>query len=166
MYYRYMPKIPESIYGYPVRAPYPGEDTFFKGRPEVGGMAAEDGKITLNPYSKLSDDEKSSVAKNEAIRLWMRDKKPNLSFPVSPKQKQAFANTEYGGDENALKQTIVARILSGDPSALAEKGQIEVANSIMRQIEGGQKSKVSPRYNSLAMRKALMRQAASRLGRK
>jgi len=153
--------LPESIYGYSVRPPYPGEDAFFKTRPEVGGMAAEDGKITINPYSKLSDDEKSSVAHNEAVRLWMRDKKPKLPFSVSQRQKQAFANTEYGKDENALKETIIARILSGDPSALAEEDQLSIADGILKQIKGSQEARPKTPYNAIAMRKALMRQANS-----
>jgi hypothetical protein len=125
---------PESVYGYEIRKPFSGEDAFFKSRPEVGGMAAEDGKIVLNPYSPLKDQEKAQVAKNEAIRLWMKDNKPKIQFDVNDKQMQSFAGTEYGSNPQALKETIVARILTGDPSAQASKDQVAAANEIMRKI--------------------------------
>ena len=126
---------PQSIYGYEIRKPFSGEDAFFKSRPEVGGMAAEDGKIILNPYSPLKDQEKAQVAKNEAIRLWMRDNKPKIQFDVNDKQVQSFAGTEYASDPQALKETIVARILTGDPSAQASKEQVAAANEIMQKID-------------------------------
>ena len=126
---------PQSIYGYEVRTPFPGEDAFFKSRPEVGGMAAEDGKIVLNPYSPLKEQEKSQVAKNEAIRLWMRENKPKLAFELNKNQIESFSGTEYSNNPQALKETIVARILTGDASAKASKEQIDTANQIMQKIE-------------------------------
>ena len=82
-------------------------------------MAAEDGKIVMNPYSKLSDGEKKAVAENEGLRLWMRENDFNPTFTVTPKQRESFKGTEYGKpeNENFLKQTILARILTGDKSA-------------------------------------------------
>ena len=125
---------PQSIYGYQIRKPFAGEDKFFKSRPEVGGMAAEDGKIVLNPYSSLKEQEKMQVAKNEAIRLWMRDNKPKIPFEVTKEQAKAFAGTEYGSNPQALKETIVARILTGDPSAMATPEQKSFANKLMGEI--------------------------------
>jgi len=125
---------PQSIYGYQIRKPFAGEDKFFKGRPEVGGMAAEDGKIVLNPYSSLKEQEKMQVAKNEAIRLWMRDNKPELPFEVTKEQAKAFSGTEYGSNPQALKETIVARVLTGDPSAMATPAQQSFANKLMGKI--------------------------------
>lgn len=130
---------PGNIYGYQIRKPFPSEDQFFKKRTEVAGMAAEDGKIVLNPYSPLSDQQKSAVAKNEAIRLWMRDNKPDLPFDVTPDQARAFQGTEYAGNPQALKETIVARILTGDASAMANKQQEAVANQIFSKIESRNK---------------------------
>ena len=125
---------PQSIYGYQIRKPFAGEDKFFKNRPEVGGMAAEDGKIVLNPYSPLKEQEKMQVAKNEAIRLWMRDNKPKLPFEVTKEQAKAFSGTEYGSNPQALKETIVARVLTGDPSAMATPEQQSFANKLMDKI--------------------------------
>jgi len=125
---------PQSIYGYQIRKPFEGEDKFFKSRPEVGGMAAEDGKIVLNPYSVLKEQEKMQVAKNEAIRLWMRDNKTEIPFNVTKDQSKAFSGTEYGSNPQALKETIVARILTGDKSAMATADQRLAANKIMEKI--------------------------------
>ena len=128
-----------KVYGYDIRDPFPGEDAFFKSNPGVAGMAAEDGKITLNPYSTLSDTEKAAVAENEAIRLWMRDNDVVPDFSVSDAQRSIFAGTEYGKPENDkfLKQTIVARILSGDPSAQATSEQVAFAKKVKEQIAAG-----------------------------
>lgn len=108
-----------KYYGYSTRKPYDSEDAFFKKRTDVAGMAAEDGKIVLNPYSKNSAKEQEAVAKNEAIRLWMRDNNFSADFEVTPKQAEFFKGTEYGKPENQkqLKNTLVARWLTGDPSA-------------------------------------------------
>jgi len=125
---------PQSIYGYQIRKPFQGEDEFFKSRPEVGGMAAEDGKIVLNPYSSLKEQEKMQVAKNEAIRLWMRDNKTEIPFNVTKDQSKAFAGTEYGSNPQALKETIVARVLTGDPSAMATPEQQSFASKVMEKI--------------------------------
>ena len=109
----------ESVFGYKIRKPYPGESTYFQKNPHVAGMAAEDGQITLNPFSKNTPEQQQIVAKNEAIRLYMTEMKANPSFEVTKEQKKAFAGTEYGKPENAkhLKHTIVARMLTGDASA-------------------------------------------------
>lgn len=120
--------------GYQTRGLFAGEDTYFKQNPNVAGMATEDGKIIINPYSTLSNTEKKAVVKNEAFRLYMRENNIIPKFNVTPQQKETFKNTEYGGDELALKQTIVARILTGDQSALATPKQKEEAKSIQQTI--------------------------------
>ena len=58
-----------------------------------------------------------AVALNEAARVVMSTNaqlRPN--FDLTPEQATAFANY---GPLDAIKATIAARILSGDPSALA-----------------------------------------------
>ena len=82
-------------------------------------MAAEDGKIILNPYSLNTPEQQKLVARNEAARLHMRDTKYAPTFAVTPEQTASFAGTEYGkpGNEGFLRHTIVARILTGDPAA-------------------------------------------------
>ncbi len=109
--------IPEKVYGYPVRQPYPSEDAFFAMNPNVAGYAAEDRSIVLNRGSKLSNKELAAVATNEAARLYMRDMDISPDFKLTQEQRLAFQGTPYANNEKALKQTIVSRILTGDPSA-------------------------------------------------
>ncbi len=108
--------MPNKIYGYEIREPYLSELSFFKGRPEVAGMATEDNKIILNPYSSLNDREKQAVLKIEAARLWMKENKIGLDFELTPEQIGKFKNTEYGQNPTALKESIISRIIVGDPS--------------------------------------------------
>jgi hypothetical protein len=100
-----------------------GEDKFFKERPEVAGMAAEDGSVILNPYSSLSKKELSAVAQNEALRLKMRDDDFDPNFDLTKDQLKFFKGTEYEKNPKAMRQTILARIYSGDPSAMATEDQ-------------------------------------------
>lgn len=109
----------DDTFGYEVRKPYPSELNYFKKNPKVSGMATQDNRIILNPYSGISPEQQKSVAKNEAIRLFMRSKDYNYDFDVTPEQLSSFKNTEYAKPENmkSLKQTIISRILTNDPSA-------------------------------------------------
>ena len=109
----------KRIYGYSVRQALPSEHSFFFKNKNVGGMAADDGSIVLNPYTALSPAEQSAVARNEAARLYMRQKGYTLGFALTPQQKQTFAGTVYGDPANAeaARASIIARALSGDPSA-------------------------------------------------
>ncbi len=135
---------PPNTLGYPVREPYPSENEFFKTRPEVSGMYTEDRKIILNPYSKLSEQEKKAVLKLEAYRLFMDDNNIQPAFDLTPEQINKFKGTEYGGDLNALKLSIISRILVGDPStgnitpeqkAFAEKVRVKASQAISSQQE-------------------------------
>jgi hypothetical protein len=128
----------ESIYGYPIRKPYEGEADFFKSRPEVAGMATEDNAITLNPYSKNTPEQQKLVAKNEAIRQYLKENKISPAFNLTPEQETAFAETEYGKskDKTPLKHTIIARILTGDSSAgNATQEQMNEAKAIQQKLD-------------------------------
>jgi hypothetical protein len=107
----------DSVYGYDLRPPHPGEDAFFRRNLNVGGMAAEDGRITLNPHSSLTGPERQAVARNEAVRLHQRDLGIRYTFPLTDAQKASFAGGPYASGGQAAQQTVVARALSGDPSA-------------------------------------------------
>lgn len=109
----------EKYYGYEIRKPYDGEDKYFRKNLNVAGMAGEDGKVVLNPYSKNTKQQQQVVARNEAIRLWLRDNKVNPSFNITPEQAKQFADTDYGKPENKLhlKHTLIARWLTQDPTA-------------------------------------------------
>lgn len=109
-----MPKIADFL-----RNPYESELEYFKTNPTVSGMATEDNKIILNPYSKLSKKEKDAVALNEYSRIVMRTNPqfaPN--FVLSDEQiKFLDSNTYKNAPEQDRMATIAARLLSNDPSA-------------------------------------------------
>ena len=108
----------KGVYGIGLRPDlYPGEDEYFKKNPTVTGMAAEDNRIIMNPYSTLTDAEKQAVMMNEAARVHMRV--GNIQpprFALTPEQEKAFAG--YSADPVDRLSTVAARILSNDPSAL------------------------------------------------
>tara|TARA_R110000868_G_scaffold340880_1_gene601750 strand:+ start:26302 stop:26757 length:456 start_codon:yes stop_codon:yes gene_type:complete len=112
-------KAPDNYYGYQVRKPYESESNYFRINPHVAGMATEDNQITFNPFApSLSDvSNRDAVGRNEAARLWMREKGVAPNFPITPTQQSFFSNTEYAKDPVALRQSVLGRILSGDPSA-------------------------------------------------
>jgi hypothetical protein len=114
----------DKMFGYKIREKlFPGEDEYFKTHENVAGMAAEDGRIILNPYSKLSKQELGLVALNEALRLKMRDDDFDPQFQVTSDQVSYFKGTAYEKNPKAMRQTILARIYSGDPSAMATPQQ-------------------------------------------
>ena len=107
---------PQGFYGIGVRQDlFPGEDDYFRRNPNVTGMAAEDDRIILNPYSQLSDTERRAVMLNEAARVHMRRNFDAPQFALTDEQRTRFK--DYSADENDVRATVAARILSGDPSA-------------------------------------------------
>ena len=113
------------LLGYNVRhSLYPGEQSYFESNPSVAGMAAETGDIILNPFSS-PDVNQRSVAENEAARLHLRQRGITPTFPVTQKQQASFEGSSYGSDPGALRETIAARIYSGDPSAMATPEQTD-----------------------------------------
>ena len=94
---------------------YPLENKYFSRNPNVAGMAAEDNSVILNPDSRLSDQEKAAVVQNEKARIFMRKSGILPDFSLTDEQQNAFKN--YGNSED-IRQTLVGRIISGDPSAL------------------------------------------------
>lgn len=108
----------KAIYGVGLREVlYPGEDAYFRANPHVGGMAAEDNNIIINPYSTLKDSEKQAVMMNEAARVLMRKNAvPRPSYAMTPKQMEKFKG--YSKNIDDIRQTFAARMLSGDPSAI------------------------------------------------
>jgi hypothetical protein len=122
-----------------MRQPYPGELQYFQQNPRVGGMATEDGRIILNPYSPLKPHEQAAVAQNEAARLAMRGMAPP---PVMTKDQSGYLATVHdgqpygGGNDTAQRETIIGRYLSGDPSAgQMSPEQTSYAAEVARQIQ-------------------------------
>ena len=107
----------DKIFGYEIRTPYDSELDFFKKNLNTTGMATEDGRIILNPFSDWDSASQKSVATNEAARLLMRENKIKPDFDVTDEQTTAFKGTAYEQNEEALKETILARAIAGDPSA-------------------------------------------------
>jgi len=123
------------------RKPHQSELDYFKKNPGVSGMAASDNKVILNPYSDLTDEQYQSVYKNESARIYMREN-GGPDFEITDKQKEAFSN--YGSLQN-IKDTIAARILSGDPSALdVTDEQREYAGGLVKSM-----SETDKRRNAL-----------------
>lgn len=98
------------------RQPYQSELDYFKNNTNVGGMATEDNKIILNPYSSLNDREKHQVGLNEGVRLFLRENPSYIgNFGLTNQQKQSLGN--YSDNIDDIRSTILARILTNDPSA-------------------------------------------------
>lgn len=124
-----------SVYGYPLRPATESEQAFFD-RSGVPGYAAEDMAVVLNPNSSLTPDERSAVAKNEASRLWMRETGFQPQFTPSAAQVASFAGTPYATNKNAMLETLLARLLSGDPSAGTPSQQMQTeADAVQRGLQ-------------------------------
>lgn len=107
--------ISHLVGGIVLREPWPSENDFFRDRPEVAGMAADDGCVVLNPYSTLSESEEQAVLLNESARIFMRLNGIAPTFVLTADQEAAFSTY---GPLDSIKATVAARILSNDPSAL------------------------------------------------
>ncbi len=96
---------------------YDSEHAYFKENPHVGGMATEDNKVVINPYSKLTDKEKDAVRLNEASRIFLRTAGVP-KFKLGEDQEKFLNSNEYAkASDDDRRATILARHLSGDPSA-------------------------------------------------
>lgn len=101
-----------------VRNPYQGERDYFQSNPQVGGMMSQAGDptVTLNPFAPLAPTERDAVARNEMARVHMRDNM-RPSFAITPQQRGLLAGTTYqGAPDQDVRETIAARLYSGDPS--------------------------------------------------
>lgn len=126
----------ELIKYFGTRSPYEGEAQYFRQNPTVAGMATEDNKIILNPFSQNSPEEQQAVARNEAIRLFLKQQEYSPAFDLTKKQEEFFKGSEYEKNPEEAKKSIIARILTGDPSVgNLSKQQQQEANSIQEQIK-------------------------------
>lgn len=122
-----------SAMGKPIRQAGPSEMDFFQRQPHIGGYAAEDGMVVLNPFTSLSPSELGAVAKNEAVRQWLRNMDTPPDVRLTGAQQQTFAG--YSENPRDIQDTILARIISGDPSAgQATAEQMSAAQGIMDHI--------------------------------
>lgn len=100
---------------YPLlRDPYDSELDYFKNNNHVAGMATEDDKVIFNPYSEVIPNHSDSIYKNEASRIYMRQKGMRPDYEITQDQAKRF--TGYGEPQD-IKETIVGRGIAGDDSA-------------------------------------------------
>lgn len=128
----------KKYYGYAVRPPYPSENEYFLKNLHVGGMAAEDGRVVLNPHSKLDEAQREAVARNEAIRLYIRDNGIKFDFEPTEHQAKFFQGTAYGNPEavDDMRSTIMSRILTNDNSVgTPSPRQVEWSEWLRRRLE-------------------------------
>lgn len=128
------------------REPSESEIEYFQNNKNVSGMAAEDGNVILNPFSPLSEQEKQSVLRNEKARAYMRSGGPRPDFKITDEQRKKFKG--YGSEQD-IKETIAARILSGDPSsgASTKEQQKWVRDNLSPHWPSEFKTKGHPRMN-------------------
>lgn len=125
----------KNYFGYKQRAACQEESKWFEANTNVSGYASDDGFIVINPFSNLSEKELEGVCINEAIRLFMRENQINPKIELTQMQTDFFKGTAYEGMTNAARQSIIARIISGDPSALDYTAhQKKVANEIYKMV--------------------------------
>jgi hypothetical protein len=108
----------QSYFGYFVRKANQEEVQWFKVNQNVSGYASDDGFIVISPFTKLCKKEIKSVCINEAIRLFMREYQINPKIKLTRMQTNFFKGTVYENNADEACQSIIARIISGDPSAL------------------------------------------------
>ena len=133
--------------GIKMREPFPSELEYFRNNLDVGGMATEDNKVILNPYTKLSPKEKQAVAMNESARIIMRQEQYAPNFELTEEQKKFLDSTTYKGASPQDRQaTIAARIVSGDPSAgKPTKEQMQFVNRLRQTMSTGNGAKMLTR---------------------
>jgi hypothetical protein len=116
-----------------LREPYRSELDYFKRNTKVGGMATQDGKIIINPYTTLTDKEKNYVIQNETVRIYLREN-PIGKFQITPEQMKLFNG--YGSEED-IRHTIIGRIISGDTSAgKITNEQLGIAKRVSESMTG------------------------------
>ena len=106
-------------HGIDVRDPFQSEMEWFGDNPDIPGMATEDYMVTLNPFMDLTEQKKKAIIKNEMARAYMRKYKLRPKFQITPEQHKYFSTLRNGkpyGSEQDIMETIVGRIISGDPS--------------------------------------------------
>ena len=126
---------------YPVISPEEaGVDQYFQENPQVSGMAWGGGmngsdpesqrSIVLNPHSKLSPEQYKGVERNEGIRHQMSESNWSSDFEITPEQQEWSKNLgAYANNPAALRETIIARLASGDSVPTPTDEQKQIANT-------------------------------------
>jgi hypothetical protein len=114
------------------REPFVSEHAYFAANPNVAGMMTEDQKVILR--SDLQGQARDSVRQNEMARLLMQGYSPRSNLNSS--QVAQFRGTPYENDKVNAMRSILARGLSGDPSANMDFSQDSELRR-MREVGGG-----------------------------
>lgn len=131
---------------YPLREPVGDEVPFFASNPGVAGYAAPpetsygQRTVVLNPSAPKAWG--PIVHANEGIRHYMYEHGVQPEFDITPTQQMRFEgydNDAYAKNADAAKQTIVARILSGDHGmAPYTQEQSDAAQRLALRMLGGE----------------------------
>ena len=78
-------------------------------------MATEDDAVAINPFSPLPPEALDVVRANERARVYMGMLRDRPRVMLSPSQRSDFA--DYSPNEQDIRETILARLYSGDQSA-------------------------------------------------
>ena len=129
----------QKRYGEFMREPHPSELDFFTKNPKVTGMATEDQRIIINPAIR-DEKQKQSIFANELTRLLMRmGHAPQPTFPITEEQRKIFSTINEGkpyGSDQDIRETIAARMFSGDPSAgAANPLQLRFLEELRRHVQ-------------------------------
>ena len=123
----------QSPFGVPERLPYQGEIDFFKNS-GVPGYAADDNHIVMSPFNQSPVGSRDAVRMNEGARVRMRDFGAP-TFGLTQAQESTLGGLPYysTASDADRKSTILARLLSGDPSGgTATPDQQFYINSLLR----------------------------------
>ena len=94
------------------RQPTGSETDFFRRRPEVAGYAAPDQSVVMNPAFNGNTD---AVLLNERLRHVFNANPQLVPSQMTIAEHQRLSGG-YQDDEQALRSSILARMLSGDTS--------------------------------------------------
>jgi len=120
-----------------VREPHASEMDFFRKNPHVGGMATRDDRVIVNPFSPLTPQEKESIVINETSRVVMKKQNFRPNFELTAQQKANLKGTSYEKNPRAARETIAARLLTGDPSGGEPTGdQMAFVDALRKMVFG------------------------------
>jgi hypothetical protein len=124
----------------PTRKPYPSEYQFFFQNAGVPGYAAPDNQVVFNPFTMMDPRMKQAIMANELARIAMRQGLiPPYRGGLTKQQTQTMNTTPYyqTASHQDRVNTVLARLLSGDPSAgKGSKKQREYVDRLRLTVQG------------------------------
>jgi hypothetical protein len=105
------------LYNAPIRNSSPDENNFFLNNMNVAGYAADDGNVVQNPYKSFNNEIRNPIAANGTIRQALRSLPENQRPDFNLTAQQQATLGAYSPNQRDIKDTILARIITGDSSA-------------------------------------------------